>query len=68
MQNRTRVGRNVEFRLNKFTEVTNQSAGQCPPKTLYLHICGLDRYLAGGKHDNNFNVLEKADRSYFQLP
>ena len=61
MQNRTYVGRNVEFWLTKFTEVTNQSAGQCPPKTLYLHICGLNRYLTDGKHDNNFNVLEKAN-------
>ena len=62
MQNTTDVGRNVEFWLTKFTGVTNQSAsGQYPPKTLYLHICGLNRYLANGKHDNYFNVLEKAN-------
>ena len=62
MQNKIYVGRNIEFCLNKFTEVTNQSAsGQYPPKTLYLHICGLNRYLTDEKHDNNFNVLEKAN-------
>ena len=32
-----------------------------PSKTLHLLISGLNRYLADGKHDNNFNVLEKAD-------
>ena len=59
----------LNFWLTKCTEeVTNQSEGRYPPKTLYLLICGPNRYLAGGKHDNNFNVLEKADRSYFQLP
>ena len=53
----------LNFWLTKFTkEVTSQSGGRYPLKTLYLHICGLNRYLANGKHDNNFNVLEKADR------
>ena len=54
----------LNFWLTKFTEeVANQSGGRYPPKTLYLLICGLNCYLADGKHDNNFNVLEKADQS-----
>lgn len=56
--------------LTKFTqEVTNQSGGRYPPETLYLLICGLNRYLANGKQDNSFNVLDKADRTwrYFEI-
>ena len=53
----------LNFWLTKFTEeVTSQSGGRYPPKTLYPLICGLNRDLADGKHDNNFNDLEKADR------
>ena len=48
---------------------TNQSGGRYPPKTLNLLICGLNRHLADGKHDNKFTVLEKTDqRTYFELP
>ena len=60
----------LNFWLTKFKEeVTNQSGGRYPPKTLNLLICGLNRHLVDGKHDNNFNVLEKTDRrTYFELP
>ena len=60
----------LNFWLTKFTEeVTNQSGGRYPPKRLNLLICGLNRHLADGKHDNKFNVLEKTDRrTYFELP
>lgn len=53
----------VSFWLCKFIcEVAKRNGGRYPPKTLYLVVCGLNRYLSDVKGEKAFSVLDKADK------
>ena len=49
--------------LTKFVgEVVNRSCEWYPPRTLYLIICGINRYLQNMNGEDSFNILAKGDK------
>lgn len=53
----------LNFWLSKFiSEVAKQNGERYPSKTLYLLICGINRYLTEVHGENSFNILAKSER------
>ena len=51
--------------LSKFVcEVAKVNGERYPSKSLYLIICGLNRYLADIKGEKGFDILDKRDSRY----
>lgn len=55
----------VSFWLSKFIcEVVKRDGQRYPAKSVYLMVCGLNRYLAEAKGEEAFNILGKSDNRY----
>ena len=55
----------LNYWLSKFvSEVAKHNGERYPPKTLYLLICGINRYLTDVHGENSFNILGKGERRY----
>ena len=55
----------VSFWLSKFIcEVVKRDGQRYPAKSVYLIVCGLNRYLAEAKGEEAFNILDKSDNRY----
>ena len=53
----------LNFWLCKYIcEVAKQTGERCPPKTLYLIVCGINRHLGNVQGEKAFNILKKSDR------
>jgi hypothetical protein len=51
--------------LSKFAcEAAKVNGERYPPKSVYLIMCGLNRYLADIKGEKGFNILNKRDSRY----
>ena len=58
----------LHFWLCKFVcEVAKKNGERYPPKTLYLLICAINRYLSETGGENALNVLNKADKRQVNL-
>ena len=53
----------LNFWLSKFVcEVAKQNGERYPPKSIYLLICGINRYLLEVKGEDGVNILAKGEK------